>query len=76
MYCFLIFTMSIIFVIRQVHHQLFLKFDKGIAKLRDYIINTKKHVYLVGVLQASKVGKSFNIKKKSCWTIREFLSIL
>lgn len=38
----------------QVHHQLFLKFDKGIAKLRDYIINTKKHVYLVGVLQASK----------------------
>ncbi|XP_076235873.1 DNA methyltransferase 3 [Calliopsis andreniformis] len=38
----------------EIHHQLFLKFDKGIEKLRDYINNTKKHVYLTGVLQASK----------------------
>ncbi|XP_076675507.1 DNA methyltransferase 3 isoform X2 [Andrena cerasifolii] len=38
----------------EVHHQLFLRFEKGIEKLRDYINNTKKHAYLVGVLQASK----------------------
>ncbi|CAK9825723.1 DNA (cytosine-5)-methyltransferase 3B [Anthophora retusa] len=38
----------------EVYHQLFLRFDKGIEKMRDYINNTKKHVYLVGVLQASK----------------------
>ncbi|XP_076176903.1 DNA methyltransferase 3 isoform X2 [Ptiloglossa arizonensis] len=38
----------------EVHHQSFLRFDKGVEKLRDYINNTKKHAYLVGVLQASK----------------------
>ncbi|OAD62475.1 DNA (cytosine-5)-methyltransferase 3B [Eufriesea mexicana] len=38
----------------EVHHRLFLKFDKGMEKMRDYINNTKKHIYLVGVLQASK----------------------
>ena len=43
------------FTARQIHHQLFMKFDKGIEKMRDYINNTKKHLYLVGVLQASKV---------------------
>ncbi|XP_031774530.1 uncharacterized protein LOC100865871 [Apis florea] len=39
----------------EVHHQLFLRFDKGMEKMREYINNTKKHIYLVGVLQASKV---------------------
>ncbi|PBC27185.1 (cytosine-5)-methyltransferase [Apis cerana cerana] len=38
----------------EVHHQLFLRFDKGMEKMRDYTNNTKKHIYLVGVLQASK----------------------
>lgn len=38
-----------------MHHQLFLRFDKGMEKMREYINNTKKHIYLVGVLQASKV---------------------
>ncbi|KAG9435492.1 DNA methyltransferase 3 isoform X1 [Apis mellifera carnica] len=38
----------------EVHHQLFLRFDKGMEKMRDYTSNTKKHIYLVGVLQASK----------------------
>lgn len=44
-----------IFIARQVHHQLFMRFDKGMEKMRDYINNTKKHIYLFGVLQASKV---------------------
>ncbi|XP_053999263.1 uncharacterized protein LOC128887437 isoform X1 [Hylaeus anthracinus] len=38
----------------EVHHQSFMRFDRGIEKLRDYINNTKKHAYLVGVLQAAK----------------------
>ncbi|XP_076394477.1 DNA methyltransferase 3 isoform X4 [Megachile rotundata] len=38
----------------EVHHQLFLRFDKGIERMQDYVKNTKKHVYLVGVLQAAK----------------------
>lgn len=43
------------YFILQVHHLAFLKFHKGIEKMRDYIQNTKKHLYLSGVLQASKV---------------------
>ncbi|XP_011138454.1 uncharacterized protein LOC105182605 isoform X2 [Harpegnathos saltator] len=42
------------YTVSQVHHLAFLKFHKGIEKLREYIENTKKHVYLMGVLQASK----------------------
>ncbi|KZC12603.1 DNA (cytosine-5)-methyltransferase 3B [Dufourea novaeangliae] len=38
----------------EIHHQSFLRFDKGVEKMRDYINNTKKHTFLVGVLQASK----------------------
>nr|XP_031834105.1 uncharacterized protein LOC116427656 isoform X1 [Nomia melanderi]XP_031834114.1 uncharacterized protein LOC116427656 isoform X1 [Nomia melanderi] len=38
----------------EVHHQSFLRFEKGLEKMRDYINNTKKHAFLVGVLQASK----------------------
>ncbi|XP_014478590.1 PREDICTED: uncharacterized protein LOC106746476 [Dinoponera quadriceps] len=42
------------YTVSQVHHLAFLKFHKGLEKLREYVENTKKHVYLVGVLQAAK----------------------
>ncbi|XP_034189236.2 DNA methyltransferase 3 isoform X1 [Osmia lignaria lignaria] len=55
----------------EVHHQLFLKFDKGIEKLQDYIKNTKKHVYLVGVLQASKDYCSRMGLETENWTLAD-----
>ncbi|KOX74005.1 DNA (cytosine-5)-methyltransferase 3A [Melipona quadrifasciata] len=57
----------------QIHHQLFMKFDKGIEKMRDYINNTKKHLYLVGVLQASKDYCSrLGVETKN-WTLDDAL---
>ncbi|XP_043253455.1 DNA (cytosine-5)-methyltransferase 3B-like [Colletes gigas] len=38
----------------EIHHQSFMRFDRGFEKLRDYINNTKKHTYLIGVLLAAK----------------------
>ncbi|XP_076640893.1 DNA (cytosine-5)-methyltransferase 3C-like isoform X1 [Halictus rubicundus] len=38
----------------EIHHQCFLRFEMGLEKMRDYVNKTKKHLFLVGVLQASK----------------------
>ncbi|XP_028049660.1 uncharacterized protein LOC105830581 isoform X2 [Monomorium pharaonis] len=40
--------------VSEVRHLEFLKFHKGIEKMRDYIQNTNRQQYLEGVLQASK----------------------
>lgn len=40
-----------------MRHLEFLKFHKGIEKMREYIQNTNRQQYLEGVLQASKVKK-------------------
>ncbi|EFN74862.1 DNA (cytosine-5)-methyltransferase 3A [Camponotus floridanus] len=40
--------------VSEVRHLEFLKFYKGLEKMRDYIQNTVKQCYLDGVLQASK----------------------
>ncbi|XP_071863421.1 DNA methyltransferase 3 isoform X2 [Bombus fervidus] len=57
----------------EVHHQLFLRFDKGMEKMRDYINNTKKHIYLVGVLQASKDYCSRLGFETENWTVNDAL---
>ncbi|XP_043512966.1 uncharacterized protein LOC122530237 isoform X1 [Frieseomelitta varia] len=57
----------------EVHHQLFMKFDKGIEKMRDYINNTKKHLYMVGVLQASKDYCSRIGLETKNWTLDDAL---
>ncbi|KAG7207015.1 hypothetical protein KM043_000904 [Ampulex compressa] len=55
----------------QVHHSLFLKFDKGMEKMRDYTYRTKKHLYLIGVLQASKDYCSRLGCKTDDWTLED-----
>ncbi|XP_018313252.1 DNA methyltransferase 3 isoform X2 [Mycetomoellerius zeteki] len=40
--------------VSEVRHLEFLKFHKGIEKMREYIQNTNRQAYLEGVLQASK----------------------
>ncbi|XP_068971944.1 uncharacterized protein [Bombus flavifrons] len=57
----------------EVHHQLFLRFDKGMEKMRDYINNTKKHIYLVGVLQACKDYCSRLGFETENWTVNDAL---
>ncbi|XP_076475736.1 DNA methyltransferase 3 isoform X3 [Bombus vancouverensis nearcticus] len=57
----------------EVHHQLFLRFDKGMEKMCNYINNTKKHAYLVGVLQASKDYCSRLGFKTEDWTVNDAL---
>ncbi|XP_076394475.1 DNA methyltransferase 3 isoform X2 [Megachile rotundata] len=55
----------------EVHHQLFLRFDKGIERMQDYVKNTKKHVYLVGVLQAAKDYCSRFGYETESWTLAD-----
>ncbi|KAK2588190.1 hypothetical protein KPH14_004229 [Odynerus spinipes] len=38
----------------EIHHRAFMKFDEGMEKMREYTQRTKKHLYLLGVLHASK----------------------
>ncbi|XP_043676511.1 DNA (cytosine-5)-methyltransferase 3B-like isoform X2 [Vespula pensylvanica] len=38
----------------QIHHRAFMKFIEGMEKMQEYIQRTKKHFYLLGVLDASK----------------------
>ncbi|XP_076760900.1 DNA methyltransferase 3 [Xylocopa sonorina] len=60
----------------EVHHRLFMRFDKGVEKMRDYISNTKKHVYLVGVLQALKDYCFRQGYDTDNWTLEEALEYL
>ncbi|EZA48382.1 DNA (cytosine-5)-methyltransferase 3A [Ooceraea biroi] len=55
--------------VSEVRHLEFLKFHKGIDKMKDYIQNTSKQSFLEGVLQASKDYCSRLGCKTDNWTL-------
>ncbi|XP_033334169.2 DNA methyltransferase 3 isoform X1 [Megalopta genalis] len=55
----------------EIHHQSFLRFEMGLEKMRDYINNTKKHAFVVGVLQAAKDYCSRMGYETDNWTLAD-----
>ncbi|XP_078049551.1 DNA methyltransferase 3 isoform X2 [Augochlora pura] len=55
----------------EISHNSFMWFDMGIEKMRDYINNTKKHAFVLGVLQASKDYCSRMGYETDNWTLAD-----
>ena len=55
----------------QVNHNFFLEFEKGIARMKSYVLNCKRELYKRGVLDAARDYCSQFGYKTSTWTIEE-----